>query len=111
MAGEESGQGGLKCPYCHCRYVRVTNTYERVVWWNGQKIEHVRRRRQCQHCGLGFHTRETIEPEGETDKAPLSASKAFEGAMLAPAPIKEPGNPKPKPPRLLPDDIPPNPFV
>lgn len=46
---------GLCCPRCGCAWTRVVRT---VRLASGQ----VRRRRQCQHCGLAFSTMEGLAP-------------------------------------------------
>jgi len=52
MARAESGEKGLECPRCGCRYFRVLYTRAAI----GRRIL---RRRQCRHCGRRTTTYET----------------------------------------------------
>lgn len=50
--------GNPLCPFCGCNKSEVLNTYP---WKNG----FVRRRRECDHCGLPFFTRQRAEESEE----------------------------------------------
>lgn len=42
--------GGLQCPKCHCRDLRVVRSTD--------QFDEKKRRRECRHCGWRFNTYE-----------------------------------------------------
>ena len=55
--------GGIECPNCGCKRSQVTNTLKRFVTWKGETKTHIRRRKQCCHCGCAYYSVEVLEDD------------------------------------------------